>query len=113
MTTIAISATKTIAKENQPAAQPTAIQKRAQQPLLGLMFSTQALLPRLPLLFPVDPQLPPSPKLRYRSHYRYLGANPLLEKDKRTILSDFEIALYLIDFSPLEKLFARIYVPSH
>lgn len=114
MTTIAISPTRMTAEENQHVPQqPTATQKRARQPLLGLMFSIQALLPRLPLLFPVDSQLPPSPKLRYRSHYRYPGPDALLEKDKRTPLSDFEVALYLIDFSPLEKLFARIYVSSH
>lgn len=89
-----------------------ATQKRAAQPLFVAMWSIQALLPLLPLMFPVAPNLPPSPKTRYRSHYRYLGPGVLLNKAQRVILTDFQIALYLIDFSPLERVLAQIYVDS-
>ena len=48
----------------------SAEQKRAQQPELGATWSVAALAPALPLPFPVDPDLPPSPKHRYRSQYQ-------------------------------------------
>lgn len=91
---------------------PTAVQKRAMQPLFIPTWSIQTLLPSLPLLFPVDPSVPPSPKTRYRSHYRYLGPEALLDKTYRATLSDFEIALHVIDFSPLERVLAQMYVDS-
>ena len=91
----------------------SATQKRAANPLFVSMWSIQALLAHLPLLFPVDPASAPSPKSRYRSHYRYLGPQALLDALQHTTLSEFEIALYLIDFSPLERVLAQIYVPSH
>lgn len=93
----------------------TAVQKRAQQPLLVSMWSLAALSPQLPLRWPEPPDaaLPPSPKLRYRSHYRYLGPETLADGEQRRVMSDFEIALHVIDFAPLEPLLAQIYVPSH
>ena len=90
----------------------TAVKKRAAQPLLATTFAVQSLLHQLPLLFLVDKSVPPSPKTRYRSHYRYLGPESLLDKAYRRTLSDFEIALYIIDFSPLEHLLAQMYVDS-
>ena len=99
--------------EVQSPAPLSASEKRAQYPLFVAMFAIQNLLSKLPLLFPVSPKLPPSPKTTYRSQYRYLGANALQEKDRRTFLSDFEFALYLIDFSPLERFLAQFYLPSH
>lgn len=107
MTSTANPSTST---DDKPA---SAIQKRAANPLFVSMWSIQALLAHLPLLFPFDPASAPSPKSRYRSHYRYLGPQALLEATQRTIMSEFEIALYLIDFSPLERVLAQIYVPSH
>lgn len=98
---------------NQLPSVVSATKKRAAEPLLVVLFAVRNLLGQLPLLFPVDPKLPPSPKLHYRSLYRYLGPDSLLEKVWRTTVSDFEIALYLIDFSPLERLLARYYRPSH
>lgn len=92
---------------------PTAIQKRAAQPLLEPMWGLDALLSRLPLVFPVDEKLPPSPKTHYRSDYRYLGPGALVDETLRATLSDFEIALCLIDFSPLERVLARFFVASH
>ncbi len=69
----------------------------------------------LPLTWPLLPpeeNLPPSPKVRYRSTYRYLGPEPLLDPTTRATLSDFEFALDLVDFSPLERVLAQVYVPS-
>lgn len=93
----------------------SAAKKRAAEPLLVVLFAVRNLIGQLPLLFPVDPKLPPSPKLHYRSHYRYLGPSfrEGLEKSQRVNLSEFELALYLIDFSPLERLLAQYYRPSH
>jgi hypothetical protein len=91
---------------------PSASAKRAANPLFVPMWSVQALLPQLPLLFPVAPNLPPSPKRRYRSQYRYLGAQDLRDEAHRATLSDLEIALRLIDCSPLERLLAQYYVQS-
>ncbi len=91
----------------------SAVAKRTSQPLLPRLFSAQALLPHLPLPFPSDPSSPPSPKTRYRSAYRYQGAEALLDPDKLKGISDFQISLHLIDFSPLRDELARIYRPSH
>ena len=67
----------------------------------------------LPLRFPPDPGLPPSPKQRYRSHYRYLDAEGLQDAQSLETLSPFDVALRLIDYGHLEPLFAaHIYVPS-
>lgn len=87
----------------------TAVKKRAAHPLFVTMFAIQSLWHQLPLIFPVDRNLPPSPKVRYRSQYRYLGPERLLEDAERAKLSDFEIALHLIDHSPLEHRLAKAY----
>lgn len=92
----------------------TAIKKRAAQPHLVAMFAVRSLLGQLPMLFPVDNKLPSSPKARYRSQYRYPGPEALLDETHRAKLSDFEIVLHLIDFSPLEHVLAHAYyVPSN
>lgn len=96
-------------------AEPSAADKRAEHPLFQSIWSLQALLDKLPLallLLPPEENLPPSPKIRYRSTYRYLGPEPLLDPTTRARLSDFEIALDLIDFSPLERVLAQVYIPS-
>ncbi len=104
----------------QPLAGPTAervavsaLARRARQPLLPLMFSAQALLPQLPFPFPCDPGSPPSPKRRYRSHYCYQGPQALLDPSQLKGLSDFQVALHLIDFSPIRDELAQIYRRSH
>lgn len=89
---------------------PTATAKRAQHPELAL-WAPSALTPGGPLAFPTDPALPPSPKPRYRSHYR--PPDPAaLASVALADLSDFEIALRLIDFSPLERELAGGYKRS-
>jgi hypothetical protein len=90
----------------------TAVAKRARQPLLAQFWSLPALLPKLPLVFPVAADLPASPKQHYRSQYRYPGPEALSDRARLGTCSDFEVALRLIDFSPLERELARSYIPS-
>ena len=90
----------------------TAAQKRAQQPALA-QWAPEALAPTGPLRFPADPTAPPSPKRRYRSRYQPPDPTALaLAADARADLADFEVALQLIDFSPLERELAQHYKPS-
>jgi len=91
----------------------TAREMRALEPLLKSTWAIQALWPRLPLLYPADPHLPPSPKTRYRSQYRYPGPAALLDPEKLAAMSPFELPFYLIDFSPLEPILAQHYKISH
>ena len=91
---------------------PTAMEKRAQNPQALEPFTLHHLKQKLPLVFPRDPNLPPSPKPRYRSDYRYLGFDDLTEETIETF-SSFEIAMRLFDYSNLELLLAaHIYVAS-
>jgi hypothetical protein len=87
----------------------SARQKRAQEPLLAAQWSLAALLPQAPFRFPVPTDLPPSPKRRYRS--QYVAPDPASLGDVAA-RGDFEIALGVIDFSPLEGVLAQHYVPS-
>jgi len=94
------------------AKKPTAIEKRAQNPEALAPFALVTLKQKLPLVFPREPALPPSPKLHYRSAYRYLGFDDLGEETLETF-SPFEIAVRLFDYSHLEPLLAaHIYVAS-
>jgi len=89
----------------------TAIQKREANPKALARFVPAHLA--LPLQFPRDPDLPPSPKPRYRSHYRYLGPDGLDDPQTLDTLSDWDLALRLFDYTNLEPfLAAHIYVPS-
>lgn len=100
------------ASEQEMVVRLTAVQKRASQSLFVVTFSLEALLPQLPLSFPADPNAQVSPKRRYRSHYRYLGPQALVDGTPLSNLSDFELSLHLIDFSALRPELAKIYVPS-
>lgn len=94
------------------ARKPTAIEKRAQNLKALAPFTLDNLKQKLPLVFPRDPNLPPSPKPHYRSAYRYLGFDDLNEETLETF-SPFEIAIRLFDYSHLEPLLAaHIYVAS-
>jgi hypothetical protein len=94
------------------ARKPTAIEKRAQNLEALAPFTLHNLKQKLPLVFPRDPDLPPSPKPHYRSAYRYLGFDDLNEEAIETF-SPFEIAVRLFDYSHLEPLLAaHIYVAS-
>lgn len=90
-----------------------ASRKRAAHPEFVPTFSLGALQARLPWLFPVPAKGYLSPKRRYRSQYRYLGYADLACPDQLADLTLFEIALRLIDFSPLRDYLAQAYyVPS-
>ena len=96
-----------------PSVRPlSAEEKRAQQPLLAATWSLAALGSALPLTFPVEPSLPPSPKHGYRSTYQPPDPAGLPDPADWGLLSDFELALALIDCSPLERLLATMYRPS-
>ena len=90
----------------------TASHKRAAEPAFA-QWSLAALTPQLPLRFPVPADLPPSPKPRYRSCYH--PPDPTQQPDPTALatLGDFELAVLLIDFSPLEGLLAQHYRQSH
>jgi hypothetical protein len=88
---------------------PTARQKRAANQEALARFALPNLWSRLPLSFPLNPDLPLSPK----PHYRYLVPEGLDDPHTLETLSPFDIALRLIDYSNLERLLAaRIYVAS-
>jgi hypothetical protein len=88
---------------------PTATQKRLAHPDFVPTFSLGALRDRLPVLFPVPQTVPPSPKRRYRSGYRYLGYAGLADPAVRVNWSAFEAGLRLVDFSPLRDYLAQGY----
>ncbi|NIV32866.1 MAG: hypothetical protein GWN58_26490, partial [Anaerolineae bacterium] len=90
-----------------------ASRKRAAHPDFVPTFSLDALRSQLPFRFPVPQGVPPSPKPRYRSEYRYLGCEDLACSTQLVNLTFFEVALRLIDFSPLRDYLAQAYyVPS-
>jgi hypothetical protein len=89
-----------------------ASQKRAAHPAFASTFSLSALIDRLPLRFPCPTQTPPSAKRHYRSAYRYLGHTDLADLAGLMLLTVFEIALRLIDFSALRDWLAQHYRPS-
>ena len=86
----------------------TAIEKRAATPAVMTPFDLQQLKQQLPLVFPRDPDLPPSPKPHYRSDYRYLGFDDLEEEAVLESFSAFDIAVRLFDYTPLEPKERRI-----
>ena len=91
---------------------PTAIEKRMQNQDALAPFVLQELTQKLPLSLTCDSRIPPSPKTRYRSAYRYLGWDDLNEESLETF-SFFEISVRLFDYSALEHLLAaHIYAPS-
>ena len=91
---------------------PSATQQRAQQPLLPATWSLAALAATLPWRWPAPAPTAPSPKPRYRSPYQAPGPAPLQDAARRAALSDFELALHLLDFTPLEPVLAAMYRPS-
>lgn len=82
----------------------TPVETRAQDADLVIECSMSGLEDRLPLLWPAPPDVPPSPKNAYRSHYVYLGWNDPQALDH---LSDFEVVLRLVDFGPLRPVLAQ------
>lgn len=85
----------------------SAIEQRAQDGLLVAHCSLEALRERLPLRWPTPPDTPPSPKKAYRSAYVYLGWEDLRDPAVWEHLSDFDLALRLIDFTGLRPVLAQ------
>jgi hypothetical protein len=80
---------------------------RAQDSDFVAQCSFESLRHRLPLLWPISDDVPPSPKRSYRSHYIYRGWQDLEDPANWEHLSDFDLMLRLIDFSPLRDVLAQ------
>jgi hypothetical protein len=63
---------------------------------------------KLPLPWPRPSDMGECPKLRFRSHYRYLGWEELREDSLWEGLSLFALLLSLVDFSPLRAVLAGL-----
>jgi len=80
---------------------------RAQDSDFVAQCSLEGLRHRLPLPWPISDDVPPSPKLSYRSHYVYRGWHDFEDPAAWEHLSDFDLLLRLIDFSPLRDVLAE------
>ena len=85
----------------------TAVEARARDSDFVGQCGLWGLRERLPFCWPTPPDVPPSPKLRYRSHYVYQGGDELLDRAAWAHLSDFNLVLRLIDFSGLRPVLAQ------
>jgi hypothetical protein len=83
------------------AAKLSAVEARAQDSDFVSQCNLQGLQERLPLCWSTPPDVPPSPKNRYRSQYVYLGWQDLLDPATWNELSDFDLVMRLVDFSGL------------
>jgi len=81
-------------------------QARAQDAAFVAQCSYPGLRPSLPLPWSVPEEVPDSPKRQYRSHYVYQGCADLDDLANWEHLSLFDLALRLVDFSPLRPLLA-------
>jgi len=89
-------------------AEGTPVETRVQDVDFVSTCSLSGLKDRLPLPWPAPPDIPPSPKNAHRSHYIYRGWSDLEDPDTWEYLSDFEILLRLVDFTPLRPVLARL-----
>ncbi len=85
---------------------------RAHDPDFVAQCSLPALQARLPLRWPVPPDVPPCPKRSYRSWYTYPVADvpawqALLEPATWPELDNFDLVLLLVDFAGLRPVLAR------
>jgi hypothetical protein len=85
----------------------TAPEQRTQDALFVSTCGWSALRDRLPLPWPTPPGTPPSPKHRYRSHYRCPGSADLDDPAPWQDLNDFDLLLRLVDFSGLRPVLAQ------
>jgi hypothetical protein len=89
------------------AANLRAVEARAADPTFVNPCSFSGLQARLPLRWPTPPEVPPSPKRSYRSHYVYLDGEDLQDPTTWNDLSDFDLVLRLVDFSGLRPVLAQ------
>ena len=85
----------------------SAVEARARDKVFVQHSSLSGLQARLPLCWPTPPDVPPSPKRAYRSHYLYLGWQDLYDPATWDDLSDFDLVLRLVDFSGLRPVLAQ------
>ena len=86
----------------------SAPQTRAQDEAFVRQCSFTGLRPQLPLRWPTRPDIPDSPKKRYRSQYVYLGCDDLDQQTNWEDLSLFDLVLHLVDFSGLRPELAHL-----
>jgi hypothetical protein len=86
----------------------TAAQARAHDATFVAQCNFQTLKELLPLLWPTHPDIPPSPKTTYRSFYTYQGGEDLEDFAAWQHLSPFDLALRLVDFTPLRDTLAYL-----
>lgn len=86
----------------------TASQQRKQSPDFIARCAITTLADQLPLRWPTPPQVPASPKPRYRSRYQPPELSRLGEMDQAAWqkISPFDLLLLLIDFSGLRPILA-------
>jgi hypothetical protein len=89
------------------ATNPDAPTARAEDAVFVRQCSLQGVADTLPLRWPTPPHTPPSPKRTYRSHYVYRGWDDLCDPTTWDHLSDFDVALRLIDFGGLRPVLAQ------
>jgi hypothetical protein len=85
----------------------SAVRARTQDQTFITQCSWTGLQERLPLQWPTPPDTPPSPKHAYRSHYVYRGWADLQDPAAWEHLSDFDLALRLVDFTGLRPVLAQ------
>ncbi|MFC2037968.1 hypothetical protein ACFLYD_08435 [Chloroflexota bacterium] len=85
----------------------SAVKARAKDKHFVQQCSLSGLQARLPLCWSTPPDVPPSPKRAYRSHYVYLGWQDLQDPATWDDLSDFDLVLRLVDFSGLRPVLAQ------
>ena len=98
------------------AAELTPVETRAQDATFVAQCSLNGLRDRLPLRWPAPPDTPPSPKKHYRSRYVYLGwedpslcsGQALEDPTTWEHLSDFDLLLRLVDYTPLRPVLAHL-----
>jgi hypothetical protein len=95
-------------EEDTVAVECTPVETRARDSAFVEQCSLSGLRERLPLVWPTPPDTPPSPKRGYRSHYVYLGYADLEDWGNWQHLSDFDLALRLVDFSGLRPVLAQL-----
>jgi hypothetical protein len=91
------------------ASEMRASQKRAAHPDFVKTLSLAAIRSRLPIRLVAPKSTLPSPKRHYRSEYRFLGFEDLGQPHSLAHLTLFEMALRLVDLTPIRDYLAQFY----